>query len=467
MAATRLIPLHICKNWNIKNCLRARVKYAINPEKTENEELVTSYACTVHTASEEFLLSHSLYEARARRHYDHEIIAYQIRQSFKPGEVTAEEANRIGYETAMKFTKGNHAFIVATHTDRAHIHNHVIINSVNLSETAKFKNHFLSAFTLQRISDFICLENGLSVIKPRPYRERDNIVVYPKKATVRDEIRLAIDAALAKQPHSYDEFLQRLREQGYEVKTGKHTAVRSKNHKRFIRFRTLGKGYTQEDIAIKLEGIAKAPVKNHSIKPQSADEKFDLLLSLEDIIRKGKGKGYEVWAKKYNLKNLMKALLFLQEKGVNSYEELVRLTENSSSRFDELSERIKTDERRLKEIHELKNHIINYSKTRDVYVKYRENGYSRKFFEANREAIQIHKAAKDAFQNLGMKKIPKVKELNEEYQKLLSDKRSTYEEYKQVRADMQKYQIAKYDVEKILNMDRHEQYKKKEQEYIL
>ncbi len=470
MAATRLIPLHISKSWSIKQCLNARMKYAKNPEKTRNEELVTSYACEVATASEEFLLSHRQYELHARRHYDREVIAYQIRQSFKPGEVTAEEANRIGYQTAMKFTKGKHAFIVATHTDRAHIHSHILFNAVDISETHKFKNFFLSAFVLQRISDYICLEHGLSVINPRPYRERDNIVVYPKRISAREMIRETVDRVLAKNPKSYEEFLNKLREQGYEVKTGKYTSLKGKGQKRFIRLRSLGDGYREEDIRKKLGDVAKDAEKNveeSEVTKTASDEKFNMLLDIEDIIRKGKGKGYEIWAKKYNLKNAMKALMFLQEKGVSSYEELVELTKNSAAKFDELSKRIKKDERRIREIKKLRGTIFDYSRTRDTYIRYREAGYSKKFFEENRDAILAHKAAKDAFEKLGVKKIPKVRELNEEMEKLMEDKNKVYAEYRQAKKDMQKFHTAKYDVDRILNMEERGTCKEREQEMVL
>ncbi|MCR5778462.1 MAG: relaxase/mobilization nuclease domain-containing protein [Lachnospiraceae bacterium] len=447
MAATRLIPMHIGRGRSILKSLQEKTDYAENPDKTNGKALVTSYACSVETAAEEFLLAHSEYEKHSRRKYSHEIIAYQIRQAFLPGEVTPEEANRIGYETAMRFTKGNYAFIVATHTDKAHIHNHVIFSAVNTSYTKKFKNFLLSSIALQRLSDLICLEHGLSVIKPRPYSEREKRTEYPKRAAFRDEIREAIDIALSKKPKDYESFLSELERQGYEIKRGKHTAVRGKNQKRFIRFRSLGEGYSEEDILRKVDGVAKG--KEHQ-EPEYTGDDFDMLLNLQDIIAKGKGKGYEIWAKKYNVKNVMKAILFFQEKGLRTYAELVERAANSSKRFSELSDEIKDIEKRMKEISELRTAIINYSKTRQTYIDYRKSGYSRKFFAEHKEDIQIHKSAKETFQKLGNEKIPKVKELNNEFQELLTQKRKAYEEYKEARRDMQLYQIAKYDIDKML-----------------
>ena len=181
MAATRLIPMHISKGKTIARSLGDRTNYAKNPDKTEKGRLVTGYQCDPLTVDEEFLLSKRRYEQITGRRQQHEVIAYQIRQSFKPGEITPEEANRLGRELALRFTKGRYAFIVATHTDRAHIHNHIIYNSTSIDGSRKFKNFWLSSFALQKISDLICLENGLSVITPKPYRERTKRTEYPRR----------------------------------------------------------------------------------------------------------------------------------------------------------------------------------------------------------------------------------------------------------------------------------------------
>ena len=332
MAATRLIAMHISKGWTIQDSIKAKTDYAENPEKTVGKELVSSYACSTEAVAEEFLLSYKEYEKRARRKYDHEVIAYQIRQSFKPGEVTPEEANRIGYETAMRFTKGNHAFIVATHTDRAHIHNHVVFCASNIKHTKKFRDFHKSGLALQKVSDLICLEHGLSVISPRPYNEREKRTVFPQREAFRDVIRESIDMALSKRPKDFDDFLLELRAAGYEIKRGKHTAIRGRGQKRFIRFRSLGEGYTEAEIKNKIGCISPDKNPNKSVKAKS-DEKFDLLLSLQDVIAKGKGPGYELWAKKYNVKNVMKAILFFQEQGLRTYEELAEKAESSASRY--------------------------------------------------------------------------------------------------------------------------------------
>src|SRR5574344_50406 len=193
MAATRLIALHVNKGKTVAQCLADRTDYSQNASKTNDGEFISSYECDPKTADEEFLLSKRQYQHITGRQQRNNIIAYQLRQSFKPGEITPEEANQVGYETAMRWTKGNHAFIVATHVDKAHIHNHIIYNSTSLDNKHKFHNFFLSSMALQKVSDLICLEHGLSVIKPKRYDERQKRTVYPNRKSIRDKIREDFD----------------------------------------------------------------------------------------------------------------------------------------------------------------------------------------------------------------------------------------------------------------------------------
>ena len=307
LAATRLIALHKNKGKSVAACLKSRTDYAQNPDKTQQGELVSSYQCSPLTVDEEFLLTKRLYEQTTGRSQKSDVIAYQVRQSFKPGEVTPEEANRIGYEFAERFLKGKHAFIVATHTDRAHIHNHIIYNSTALDGTRKFKNFWLSTFAVQRLSDLICLEHQLSTIEYKPYRERQKRIVYPPKESNRDRLCGIIDTILAEKPEDYEAFLQKLEQQGYEVKRGKHTAVKGKGQKRFIRFRTLGTGYGEDEIKAVLEGRAKhQPYQKQPPKEQP----FQLLVDIQGKMAEGKSVGYKKWATKFNLKEMSKTAIF-------------------------------------------------------------------------------------------------------------------------------------------------------------
>ena len=360
LAATRLIALHKNKGKSVAACLKSRTDYAQNPDKTQQGELVSSYECSPLTVDEEFMLSKRQYELVTGRRQKSDVIAYQIRQSFKPGEITAEEANKVGYELAMRFTKGKYAFIVATHTDREHIHNHIIYNSTALDSARKFRDFLLSGLAVQRLSDLICLEHQLSVIEKKPYRKRQKRTLYPPKESNRDRLCGIIDSILAEKPKDYEDFLQKLEQQGYEVKRGKYTAVKGKGQKRFIRFRTLGTGYGEDEIKAVLEGKAKHQPYQ---KKQPKEQPFQLLVDIQGKMAEGKSVGYKKWATKFNLKEMSKTLLFLQEQKIGSAEELRERAAAATERYHELGNSIKAAEARLTQIAVLKTHIINYAKT--------------------------------------------------------------------------------------------------------
>ena len=445
LAATRLIALHKNKGKSVAACLKSRTDYAQNPDKTQQGELVSSYECSPLTVDEEFMLSKRQYELVTGRRQKSDVIAYQIRQSFKPGEITAEEANNVGYELAMRFTKGKYAFIVATHTDREHIHNHIIYNSTALDSTRKFRDFLLSGLAVQRLSDLICLEHQLSVIEIKPYRERQKRTLYPPKERNRDRLCSVIDGILLNEkPANFEVFLQKLEQQGYEIKRGKHTSVKDARQKRFIRFRTLGAGYSEDEIKAVIAGEAEH--RPHQ-KQLPKEQPFHLLVDIQAKLSEGKGEGYARWAKRYNLKEMSKTLIFLQENKIGSIEEMQERVDAATARYHELGDSIKGSEKRLAEIAVLKAHITNYAKTRPVYDAYRKSGYSKKFLEAHREQITLHKAAKAAFDEASLKKLPKVKELDAEYAALLSHKKAAYPAYRKARDEMQELKKAQKNVE--------------------
>ncbi len=449
MAATRLIALHVNKGKTVAQCLADRTDYSQNAEKTNDGEFISSYECDPKTADEEFLLSKRQYQHTTGRQQKSNIIAYQIRQSFKPGEITPEEANQVGYETAMRWTKGKHAFIVATHIDKAHIHNHIIYNSTSLDASRKFNNFFLSGLAVQKLSDMVCLEHGLSIITPKPYRERQKRTIYPKKRTQRDELCDAIDSVLSQKPKRFEDFIQSLAEMGFEFKDGKQPAFKGKDQKRFIRLRSLGEGYSKEELQAVISGKSLRKARTAPEQKQ-----FHLLIDIQE-----KMVGYEKWAKKYNRKEAARTVILLKEKGLDNYDDLVAYTEKLSSRFSELSDSIKAAEKRMIEVQALQKHIKNYHDTRQIYVEYRKSGYSKKFFEEHRQEITLHQAAKKAFDELQVSKLPSRQSLYEEFHRLAVQKKKDYAEYRQVRKEREELLIAKQTVETILNID-----KKKEQE---
>lgn len=215
--------------------------------------------------------------------------------------------------------------------------------------------------------------------------------------------------------------------------------------------------YSEDHIRKIIEGDEKS-YSSPEIKKQ--EKSFDMLLDIQAIIAKGKGAGYERWAKVYNIKQVAKVLLFLQEHDCRDYETLAKRAEETSTRFSELSKEIKDAEARMAEIAVLRTHIINYGKTKEVYAQYKQYGFSRKFFEAHREEITLHKAAKDAFSKLPA--VPKLKDLNVEYSELLAKKKALYAEYRQAKQEMRDYQTAKYDIDRILNMSAEEEQQQKD-----
>lgn len=452
MATTRLIPMHQNKGKTVSQCLTDRTEYAKNPDKTEDGHLISAYECDPDTVDAEFLAAKRIYADRTGRSQRSDVIAYQVRQSFRPGEVTPEEANKIGYEFAMRWTKGNHAFIVATHVDKAHIHNHIIYNSTALDCTKKFRNFLGSTNAVRKLSDAICMEHRLSVIlNPKPSRGHyGKWLGEQKQPTFSDRLRQSIDVALKQKPKDFEHFLMLMESAGYEVKRGAHIAFKGAGQQRFIRLRSLGDGYSESEIR---EVIAckklHMPRKTATAK---SNKQVNLLVDIQAKLQAGKGPGYERWAKTFNLKQMAHTLNYITENNLLSYEALLEKAAEASARFHALSAQIKAAEKRMAEIAVLRTHIINYSKTRDVYVAYRKAGYSKKFYEEHTADLLLHKAAKQAFDELDEKKLPTVKMLNMEYAELLSAKKKAFSEYTNARNEMREMSIVKTNVERIINM---------------
>ena len=422
-----------------------------NPENTDNGKLISSYECDSRLADSEFTLSQRIYQTKSgREQKGSNVIAYQIRQSFKPGEITPEEANRLGYELGKRFTKGQHAFIVCTHIDRRHIHNHIIFCSASLDCTKKFTNFWNSSKAIGRLSDTICIENGYSVIEEPKCRRGLSYNKWLKqqgienKPTHRDMLRQAIDKALAQKPKDFDELLELLKSDNIEVeKRGKNWRLKATGRQQFIRLGSLGAGYSEAELAAAL-------ITGRVIKPK---EKINLLVDIQQKLAEGKGGAYSHWASVFNLKQMAKTYNYLNENNLLSYEELAVKTAAASERFNELASRIKTAEKRMAEIAVLKTHIINYAKTREVYVAYRKAGYSKKFVVEHESALLLHKAAKQFFDETGLKKLPNVKSLQAEYSQLLTDKKAAYGEYRQAREEMKELLTVKANVDSLLEIE--------------
>ena len=463
MAVTRLIAMHQNKGKSIAQCLGDRLDYGANPEKTNDGQFVSAYECNPEVAQGEFMLAKRMYDDITGRKQKNNVIAYQIRQSFKEGEVTPELANQIGHELAIRFTKGKHAFVVDTHIDKAHIHNHIYFNSTSLDCTKKFRDFLGSGKALAKLSDLICLENNLSIIE-NPKKSKSHYGKWlgtKRPLNHSDKLKQAIDEALAKNPKTLEEFLQLMIEAGYEIKNGKHISFKSKEQKRFIRLRSLGENYTDDFI----KDIIRGKVKKSPSKIMQPQKKVDWLIDVQQKLSEGKGGGYEYFANIHNAKQRGKTLYYLREHKLNSYEELEEKTNAVTASFDALNVQIKADEKRMAEIKVLQTHIRNYRKTKDVYAAYRKAGYSKKFYAEHETELILHKAAKTAFNELNVQKLPTLKALDEEFVTLLSRKKKAYAEYKEAKKEMQELLIVKSNVDNAWRKEDTKKAKEKTQDW--
>lgn len=458
MATTRIIPMHLNKGKTLAQCLADRTEYGMNPDKTAGGELISSFACEPETVVSEFALSKREYRELTGRVQESDIIAYQIRQSFKPGEVSPEEANRIGYEFAERFLKGNHAFIVCTHTDKAHIHNHIYWNSTTLDCTRKFSNFIGSYRAVRKLSDLICAEHRLSVIE----NPQKHGLSYNKwlgghdKLSNRDLLRMAIDAALEKKPKDFDALLALLKSSGYTVSRKGRLSLRHENQKKSIRLDSLGEGYSEQELRAVLTG---SKMHNPFVKKKypKRKERTTLISEIEAKLNSGKDYWYDQKMKVVKLKQMAKTFVYLEEKGFADYAALSNAAASAEERFNELKAAIKTAETRMSEIQTLRTHIINYSKTREVYAGYRKAGYSKKYLAEHESDIILHKAAKKAFDDLGLKKLPTVKSLNEEFARLLTEKKATYADYHKTQEQMRELLINKANAAYLLGLEERKQ----------
>ena len=465
IATTRLMPLHSGKGRTVAEALGRVTDYVENPEKTNGGDLVTAYQCNPSIADQEFLFSKRQYAVITGREWkDNDVIAYHLRQSFKPGEITPELANKIGYDLAMSLTKGKHAFIVCTHVDKHHIHSHIVFNSTTIDCTRKFRNFWRSSFTVRRISDMLCLENGLSVIaEPKPSRgSYGTWLGEGKPPTVRGQLEQMIDTALGQGCKDFDSFLAAMKTAGAEVKRGKHLAFKIPNSKRFIRCDSLGDNYTEAAIMERISGKrivaprAKATVKS---KP-------NLLIDIQAKMQKINSPGFERWAKIFNLKEMAKTVMYLQENGLTDLGELEKACDAAAEKFNDLGDQMKAAEQRMKDISELQRHIGTYSKTREVYAQYRKltGGKQAKFYEQHTSEIEGCQATKRYFNSLGLKKLPSMQSLKQEYAMLQAENKKRYPEYKQAKAKMIELLTAKNNVERILGVTGKEKNRDRQQE---
>ena len=306
---------------------------------------------------------------------------------------------------------------------------------------------------MRKLSDTICIENGYSIVensKEHGGKSYDQWLGDQKKPSHRELLRMAIDQAMEQKPKSFDDLLVMLRDAGYEVKLGKNPSFRGEGQKRFVRLDTLGEDYTKEALIAVLTGERKHTPCRQSAKVMP--QKPNLLIDIQQKLQQGKGAGYERWAKVFNLKQMAQSMNYLQEHGLMEMDALVQKSDEAIERYHELAKQIRTIEDRMDEISAIRGHILTYIKTRDVYAAYRKAGYSKKFYTEHESDILRHKAAKKAFDELGLQKLPTIKRLQDEYARLFEEKKKALPEYRKARDEMRELLTVKANVEKILGL---------------
>ena len=457
MATTRLMSLHTGKGRTVGTAIKDIIDYVKNPEKTDHGRLITSWQCDSRIADSQFFYSKQQYirnTGRVRGADD--VIAYQVRQSFRPGEITPEEANRLGCELAKRFTKGNHAFIVCTHIDKAHIHNHIIWSAITLDERRKFKDFWYSGKAVRQLNDTICFENGYSIIENPKSKGKtyDKWLGSKKKPSHREQICAAIDEAIAQNPASFEALLELLRQAGYVVKAGTVPSLLGGDQKNYIRMDTLGENYTPDVLRAVIKGQrTHTPKKRRSTVSQ--DNKIHLAVDFESAVHSGKGPGFERWAKLFNMKQGSKAVAYLQEHGLTSYADLEALNDELSHKSNTLRKEVRLLDDAIQENAITQKQIQKYAQTRKVYDGYIRAGYSKKYLEEHEKDILIHKAAKKFFDDNGMDIIPKTKDLKAEHIALVKKRTAVNSQYRKAKAEKEELSIVKANIDAILKQDQH------------
>ena len=464
MATTRLMPLHTGKGRTVGTAISDIIDYVQNPQKTDNGRLITSYQCDSRIADAEFLFNKRQYiAATGRVRGEDDVIAYHLRQSFVPGEITPEEANRLGCELARRFTKGKHAFIVCTHIDRKHTHNHIIFDATALDYQRKFRNFWGSTRAVRRLNDTICIENGYSIVEnPKPHGKSYNKWLGDRaKQSQRETLRVMIDQALEQKPANFDALLKLLEGMGCEVsRRGQSYSLKAPGWDNAARMsKKLGKGYSEAELRAVLAGEKEHTPTRATLHPEPK-QTVSLMVDIQEKLRAGKGAGYQRWATGFNLKQMAQTMNYLSEHKLLDYKVLSEKTAAATARYNELSSQIKAAEKRMTEIAVLRTHIINYAKTREVYVAYRKAGYSKKFRAEHEADILLHQTAKKAFDELGMKKLPTVKSLQTEYAELMAQKKAAYSSYRKARDEMKELLTIKANVDRIMGYEEGKQTKK-------
>ena len=437
MAVTKIKP--------VKSTLSKALDYIENPDKTDGKMLISSFGCSYETADIEF--GYTLSQALDKGSN----LAFHLIQSFAPGEVDYEKAHEIGKQLADAVTKGQHEYVVTTHIDKGHIHNHVIFCAVNFVDHHKYNSNKRSYYGIRNMSDKLCRENGLSVVVPGKGSKGKSYAEYQAEKTGtswKGKLKIAVDA-LIPQVSSFEELLTRLQAAGYEIKPGKYVSCRAPGQERFTRLKTLGADYTEEAVRERIAGrrakAAKAPREQRGVS---------LLIDIENSIKAAQSKGYEQWAKIHNLKQAAKTMNFLTEHKIEQYADLVSRIEEMSAESGQAADALKDAEKRLADMAVLIKNVSTYQKTKPVYDAYRKARNREKYRAGQEQAIILHEAAARSLKAAGIAKLPNLAALQSEYEALQAQKEALYADYGKLKKKVREYDIIKQNIDSILQADR-------------
>ena len=437
MAVTKIKP--------VKSTLSKALDYIENPDKTDGKMLISSFGCSYETADIEF--GYTLSQALDKGSN----LAFHLIQSFAPGEVDYEKAHEIGKQLADAVTKGQHEYVVTTHIDKGHIHNHVIFCAVNFVDHHKYNSNKRSYYGIRNMSDKLCRENGLPVVVPGKGSKGKSYAEYQAEKTGtswKGKLKIAVDA-LIPQVSSFEELLQRLQAAGYEIKPGKYVSCRAPGQERFTRLKTLGADYTEEAIRERIAGrrakAAKAPREQRDVS---------LLIDIENSIKAAQSKGYEQWAKIHNLKQAAKTMNFLTEHKIEQYADLVSRIEEMAAESGQAADALKDAEKRLADMAVLIKNVSTYQKTKPVYDAYRKARNREKYRAGQEQAIILHEAAARSLKAAGIAKLPNLAALQSEYEALQAQKEALYADYGKLKKKVREYDIIKQNIDSILQADR-------------
>ena len=429
----------------IRGTLSKAIAYILNPEKTDEKLLVSSYGCASETAAREFEWTRKLAEQKGMNPV--RIIARHVIQSFEIGEVTPELAHEIGKQFADEILGGKYEYVLTTHIDKDHVHNHLIFNAVDFVDYHAYKSYKRIYYDMREVSDRLCKENGLSVIPPSQnkgmgYKEYTEA----KRGTSwKQKLKQTIDR-LVITAKDYDDFLRLMQEAGYEIKTGKYISFRAKGQERFTRSKTIGENYTEERIKERIAG--RSPRRN---RRQTVPKGISLIGDIQERIRLIDSKGYEYKAKLTILKEAARTLNYLTENNLLQYADLEKKVEDVHSSYARTGKELKGVEARLREVQPLIKNISNYQRLKPVYDAF-QKAKDKPGFKAKHEAeLVIFEAARSTLLAMqGDEKLPSMKTLQAEQQRLLDEQQRLYDERAKLKKEVKQIETIKSNVDTFL-----------------